>query len=127
MTIASTIPNDMAADEFAQGHAVVRPGDLPWLPKGHWHPDTVCSVTTAGEARLVLLRAKVEQAGHFRTMIGRIKADGLKPVVVEPLGTFKTYLETHGWMMEWRGAGEFRCRVYVQMPVIMMRLAPKHG
>jgi hypothetical protein len=92
------LPKHLAQKERAQGLKVVRPGDRAFLPRAEWHRDTVASLSEdQAIVRLILLRAKVERQGALTRTLTRIRAIGMMPLIVEPLGSFAAHLRAKGW------------------------------
>ena len=94
----------MRADETAKGHRVVRPGEVPWLPKEDWDETVVVSVD--GErVRLVAILAKQPGCGAFRRLVAAIQAAGLKPCVLCPTPELAATLKRWGWREKHKGVG----------------------
>ncbi len=92
------LPKHLAQKERAQGLKVVRPGDRAFLPRADWRRDTVASIVEdQAIVRLILLRAKVERSGALTRTLARIRALGMMPLIVEPIGSFAIHLRAKGW------------------------------
>jgi hypothetical protein len=101
--------NVMRADEAAEGRQVVLPGEATWLPRADWDDD--CVVSLDGNCvRLVCLQARRPGHGAFHRLLDALAAEGLQPVVVEPLGPLEATLQRWGWCSRTVGRGIYRQR-----------------
>lgn len=71
-------------------------GSVPWLPLADWSRHAVVT-RSRRRVRIVLISAREPGTGAFRRLISGIRAAGLKPVVVCPLGHMEAILKRWGW------------------------------
>lgn len=93
--------------ERARGHRLVFVGDnIPFsLPLSHWHGNAVIALDGI-EVRIVAIWAKHQGQGAFTRLIDNIKAAGLTPVVLTPIGdAMPAILKKWGWVRTDVGEG----------------------
>ncbi len=95
----------MREDEEAAGFTLLTPGDRPWFLRVDW-PDNAIVSTDGKSVRIVAIIAQRPGTGAFRRMVDGIRADGLTPIVVEPIGTtMPAILKRWGWKRKRVGRG----------------------
>lgn len=114
LDIASGLPWEqiMRRNEVREGHKIVMPGDVAWLPKSDWPSHIVISMD-GEEVRIVAIIATVRGAGAFKRLVRGIVEAGLKPVVIEPLFDMPSILRKWGWAgkkVETRTGPEYQWR-----------------
>jgi hypothetical protein len=80
--------------EIDQGYTLVE--EAPWFNRDEWL-EAVISKDPKGRIRLVLLDARLPGNGAFTRLISEIQANGLTPVIVEPIGSLAGWCKKHGW------------------------------
>lgn len=79
-------------------------GGTPYDPGPEWAPGVV--VRRGDEVRLVAILAKRPGCGALGRLVGRIKAEGLTPVIIEPIGpAMIAILKRWHWKRTVRGRG----------------------
>jgi hypothetical protein len=97
----------MIMSEIEAGRRCVQPGDAePFdFPKNDWHFPAVVSLDGA-EVRIIAILANEPGSGAFSRLIRNIRAAGLSPVVVEPVGlAMPAILKRWGWRGRRAGFG----------------------
>jgi hypothetical protein len=95
-------------DELARGAVIVSVGSKqPFaVPADDWFGNTVISVLN-GEARIIVVMAR--RPGSLTRLVAAIKAAGLTPVIVEPMGQIMPHiLKMWGWHRAIIGEGRDR-------------------
>ncbi|MBR2118482.1 MAG: hypothetical protein IJ935_07390 [Afipia sp.] len=82
--------------EIARGFKVVRSGDTPWFRAVDWRAASVASID-GGRVRLVLLHSFVSGKGAMTRTLEGIRAEGLKPTVIDPTRELAATLRRRGW------------------------------
>lgn len=86
----------MRRNESADGHKVIVPGDVTWLPSSDW-PGHVVVSQNFREVRIIAIIAKVRRNGAFKRLVRGIIEAGLQPVVIEPMFDMPLILRRWGW------------------------------
>lgn len=81
---------------------LVEPGPWPsYLPNAEWHGDTCMGENRQGKVMMmVLLRARIPGQGAFRRLVGRLRQDGWRVVVVLPTGEMPAICRHMGFKPE---------------------------
>jgi hypothetical protein len=101
----STLLDDICGLETRKGFKVVRPGDVPWLPRSDWKKSSICSIDD-DRVRIVLIEAHYQKTGAFTRLIAALAERRLNPVVVEPHGRLAAKLKSWGWKHRRHGLGD---------------------
>jgi hypothetical protein len=91
-----SIADFMRGEEAKAGNIVILPGSEPWLPGDDWDESIVVS-RRGNEIRLVAISAKQPGHGALKRTVDGIKAAGLVPVIVCPLGPMAEIVRRWGW------------------------------
>lgn len=97
----------MLADEAKAGRRPVQPGEpAPFdFPAEDWPFPQVVSID-GDEVRLIAIRAAVERSGALKRLVASIRAAGLTPVIVAPVGVaMPAILRRWGWVGTVKGDG----------------------
>jgi hypothetical protein len=86
----------MIEHERSMGFAILRVGEVDFLPIEDWLPATIVS-TDGARVRLVALVARNPGHGAFRRLVKAIIERSFEPVVVEPFERLASHLERNGW------------------------------
>lgn len=101
----------MIESEVAAGRKPVQPGaTVPFdFPADDWVSPAVVSID-GDEVRIIAILAQRIGGGSFRRLIDNIIAAGLRPVVVEPVGTIMpAIMKRWGWRGRRVGGGWESC------------------
>ena len=86
--------NIIRKSEMDQGNIVIY--QAPWFNRDEWVV-AIISEDPKGRIRLVLLDARLPGNGAFTRLISGIQAQGLTPVIVEPIGSLAGWCKKKGW------------------------------